>query len=170
MPPCLQARKIMMLRALSREKNKWPLLKSCQQERPNVFPSANSTQMYSRACLFSPLQAKACLACVLISLCFKGAPWPKGPVLPFKGVQTPCLSKWHDICIKPELRCSGAADAFRKPLALFLSISLAGDHLAHASVSAQPASEPAQGGRNWASCLTTLMLKCVEHSQATELC
>jgi hypothetical protein len=24
------------------------------------------------------------------------------------------------------------------------------------------------GGRNWASCLTTLMLKCVEHSQAMD--
>ena len=34
----------------------------------------------------------------------------------------------------------------------------------------QPQSQHGQGGRNWASCLTTLMLKRVEHSQATELC
>ena len=44
--------------------------------------------------VFSPsLQAKACLACVLISFCLKKPPDQRGLVLLFKAVQPPCLSK-----------------------------------------------------------------------------
>lgn len=151
-------------------RKKITLTKTLTTQGPQLYFYPNHPQMYSRACLFSLIAGQGLPGvCPNFSLPQRSTLTERADLI-FKRVQTPCLSKWHDICIKPELRCSGAGDAFRKTLALFLSISLSGDHLAHASVSAQPASQPEQGGRNWASCLTTLMLKCVEHSQATELC